>query len=88
MTMIKHDKIQRATSRVLKFIFVCMFVLIGRVEAQTYDISGYVLDDETGEPLIGASLVVKDTQLGCVTDQNGYFKLSLIPSLLLISANK
>lgn len=78
--MIKHDKIQRATSRVLKFIFVCIFVLIGRVEAQTYDISGYVLDDETGEPLIGASLVVKDTQLGCVTDQNGYFKLSLIPS--------
>lgn len=59
---------------------VCLFILVGRVAAQSYEVSGYVLDDETGESLIGASVVVKGTSIGCVTDINGFFKLSGILS--------
>lgn len=64
----------------LRFLFICMLLFVGKAEAQTYEVSGRVLDDETGDPLIGASVIVKDTHLGCVTDWNGSFKLSGISS--------
>ncbi len=40
-------------------------------------ISGSVVDDENGEPLIGASILVKGTTTGVITDLNGGFKLLL-----------
>jgi len=76
MIMIKHDSIHSKAVRILKFLFICTFVLIGRVDAQTYSVSGCVLDNETGESLMGASVLVKGTQTGCITDRNGYFTLS------------
>ncbi len=39
-----------------------------------YTIKGYVLD-ETGVPLIGATVTIKGTTTGTVTDLNGYFEL-------------
>lgn len=79
-TMMKHDKIHKTIPRMLRFLFICMLLFVGKAEAQTFEISGRVLDDETGDPLIGASVIVKDTHLGCVTDWNGSFKLSGISS--------
>lgn len=38
---------------------------------------GKILDDKTSEPLIGASILVKGTTIGTVTDVNGEFLLSL-----------
>ena len=40
-------------------------------------ITGKVLDAETGEPLIGASVVVKNTRVGGITDVNGKFSLNI-----------
>jgi hypothetical protein len=42
-------------------------------------ISGYVYDNSTNEPLIGATITVKGTTIGTVSDVNGRFDLS-IPS--------
>ena len=39
------------------------------------DISGVVTDAATGEPLIGASVLIKDTSTGCITDLDGRFSL-------------
>lgn len=42
--------------------------------AQTKLINGTVLDSETGDPLIGCSILLKGTTTGTVTDINGYFE--------------
>lgn len=38
---------------------------------------GKILDDKTSEPLIGATILVKGTTIGTVTDINGEFQLSV-----------
>lgn len=56
--------------------------------AQVTTVRGSVTTEEDGEPVIGASVIVKGTALGTVTDVNGRFELSgLSPSAtrLLIS---
>ncbi|MEM8909540.1 MAG: carboxypeptidase-like regulatory domain-containing protein, partial [Bacteroidota bacterium] len=40
-------------------------------------INGYVIDEETEEPLIGANLAIKGMNLGTVTDVDGYFELAV-----------
>lgn len=45
-------------------------------------IQGVVLDAETKEPLIYASITVKDTKVGVATDQDGKFRFE-IPDILL-----
>ena len=41
--------------------------------AQNVKVRGQLVDAETGEPLIGASVVVEGTTQGSVTDIDGYF---------------
>ena len=38
-------------------------------------ITGTISDDETGEDLIGATVKIKGTSIGCITDINGDFVL-------------
>ncbi len=45
--------------------------------AQTKTISGKLTDQSTKEPLIGASVTVKGTTIGTVTDVDGKFKLEV-----------
>lgn len=56
--------------------------------AQVTTVRGIVITEEDGEPVIGASVIVKGTSLGTVTDVNGRFELSGLPpsaTRLLIS---
>ena len=56
--------------------------------AQVTTVRGIVTTEEDGEPVIGASVIVKGTSLGTVTDVNGRFELSGLPpsaTRLLIS---
>jgi len=43
-------------------------------------VSGRILDARTGEPLIGASVMVKGSSIGTVADINGAYSLSIPPS--------
>ncbi len=63
-----------------KFILLltCFFISMGLSMAQTTPITGIVID-ETGEPVIGASVIAKGTNAGTVTDTEGRFSLN-IPS--------
>ncbi len=44
-------------------------------------IAGILLDKETGEPVVSASVIVQGTSLGNITNQNGEFRLNLPDSL-------
>ena len=53
--------------------FVCLFFLffIGIPQTNAQRIVKGTVTDETGEPLIGASILIKGTGHGAVTDMNG-----------------
>ncbi len=56
----------------------CLFLIgVGLVNAQTRTITGKVISAEDGEPIIGASVMVKGTQTGTVTDVRGQFTISV-----------
>ena len=45
---------------------------------EIYLISGVVLDEENDEPLIGATVRIKGTEIGVATDINGEFKIEAL----------
>jgi len=61
-------------------LFTIMSLLFGVFAyAQTGSISGTVTDAATGEPLLGTNIVVRGTNTGATTNENGYYKLELEP---------
>ena len=66
--------------RKLMLLFTCLFMSIGFVTAQTSTISGIVISEEDGEPIVGASVLVKGTSLGTVTNIDGKFTIESAPS--------
>lgn len=62
----------------LMLFLSCLFLSIGFISAQVTTTVGTVVD-ESGQPVIGASVVVKGTQLGVSTDIDGKFSID-IPS--------
>ena len=68
-------------------ILMALCLSMGTVFAQTI-ISGTVKDASTKEPLIGASVVVKGTVAGSITDKNGNFQIKsnvALPTTLRVS---
>lgn len=57
-------------------LFSILFINIGLMLAQNKQATGVVTDD-SGEPVIGASIIVKGTTTGTVTDLDGRFSLSI-----------
>jgi iron complex outermembrane receptor protein len=45
-----------------------------------YHIEGTVVDKQSRELLVGASIIIKNTQIGTQTDEQGFFKLSQLNS--------
>ena len=45
--------------------------------SQNYSISGTLTDSSTGETLLGASIFAKETGKGTITNEYGFFSLSL-----------
>ena len=66
--------------RKLMLLLACLFVGIGLVTAQTQTITGVVISEEDGQPVIGASVLVKGTQIGTITGVDGDFTLPNVPS--------
>lgn len=57
-------------------ILSCLFLSIGFITAQTTRVTGVVIDD-VGEPVIGASVVVKGTTIGTITEVDGTFSINV-----------
>jgi Ca-activated chloride channel homolog len=60
-------------------ITLLALLLISTISAKSGSISGKITDTETGEALIGANVIVVNTNWGAATDINGYFKISSVP---------
>ena len=61
-------------------LMACLFIGIGLVNAQISKVTGTVISEEDGLPVVGASIVVKGTTTGTVTDMDGKFTLTNVPS--------
>ena len=61
------------------FILLCLIIGISTVVAQNTKVAGSVISADDGLPVIGASIVVKGTMVGTVTDYDGNFTLE-VPS--------
>ncbi len=61
-------------------IFFVLSLLINNIYGgQTGKISGKIIDRDTGEPIIGANILIKDTYLGAAADIEGYYYINNIP---------
>lgn len=74
-----------------KIQFVLLLLLCcleGIAQAQSRQITGVISNQETGEKLAGASIVIKGTKLGTTTNGAGMFTLNMAPAdqVLVISS--
>ncbi len=60
--------------------FIAMFLLPALLVAQDGKLRGKVTDKESGEPLIGANVLVEGTSLGASTDINGEYIVLSVPA--------
>lgn len=61
-------------NRFILIIFI-IFCSITFVNAQKFGVSGYIVDQENRETIIGANILIKGSLKGVSTDINGYFYL-------------
>jgi TonB-dependent starch-binding outer membrane protein SusC len=71
-----HNKIATITQKLSIITFLLGFVFVA-LQAQDINIRGTVTNDGNGEPLLGATILVKETGNGTATDFEGKFTLKL-----------
>jgi len=69
----------RRLIRTLPAVAVALALTVGPVAAQSGRVTGTVIDANTGEPLIGAQMVVPGTNIGALTNQAGRYLLLGVP---------
>jgi outer membrane receptor protein involved in Fe transport len=64
--------------------FVLLLFHSASVNAQ---VTGFIIDQQNNQPVLGATVAVQDLQRGTQTDKNGYFELNIedFPAALIIS---
>ncbi|MFQ5772473.1 MAG: carboxypeptidase-like regulatory domain-containing protein, partial [bacterium] len=66
--------------KVIVLTLVLIFLVTGNVLAGTTGkIAGKVIDQKTGEPLIGANVVIVGTTMGASTDNDGFYFIINVP---------
>ena len=74
--------------RKLLVAFFALFLLPVLALAQDGKLRGTITDRESGEPLIGANVIIDGTSLGASTDINGeYIILSVPPGVYTVKAS-
>jgi iron complex outermembrane receptor protein len=74
-----HSNLIRMFQKQLKSYLLLAAALLfwGSAAIAQRQISGRVTDAETGDPLIGASVIVTGTTVGSIADVQGNFRLAL-----------
>lgn len=60
-------------------ITLLALIFVSAISAKSGIIAGRVTDTDTGEPLIGANVLILNTNWGAATDVDGYFKIVSVP---------
>lgn len=64
----------------MRNVIITILIMAAVLFAAEYGrITGRVIDQETGEPLIGSDVIVEGTELGAATDANGEFTVLYVP---------
>ena len=58
----------------IHFLLVAVLSVFSAAAFAQTTVRGQLVDSETGEPLVGAAVMVEGTSQGTVTDIDGYFK--------------
>lgn len=92
-TMVKFNAMKTKPLRLLRqkraswlksvFVLTCLLLSTSVAMAQTKTVTGTVTDS-FNEPLIGASILVKGTSTGAVTDMDGKYSISVTPNDVLV----
>lgn len=61
----------------LLLLMAYLMIGIGLANAQVSKVTGIVTSDEDGLPVVGASVTVKGTHIGAITDGGGIFQLTM-----------
>ncbi|MEX0985842.1 MAG: carboxypeptidase-like regulatory domain-containing protein [Bacteroidales bacterium] len=67
-------------------LIICLFITVHSF-GQKYTISGFVQDKATGEMLIGASVYDANAAVGAITNEYGYFSLTLPKGDVLLAVS-
>jgi Ca-activated chloride channel homolog len=60
-------------------LFMALFLSLANLVLAQRTITGHLKDAETNEPLLGASIVIKGTSIGTLTDENGNYSIQFKP---------
>ena len=67
----------------IQFLLVAVLLVFTSAAWAQTTVHGQLVDAETGEPLVGAAVMVEGTTQGSVTDIDGYFKQSVASNATL-----
>lgn len=62
------------------FTLACLLLWVGTTMAQVSRIAGTVISEEDNEPIVGASVLVKGTTIGSITDVDGHYNIDNVPA--------
>ena len=68
----------------IQFLLVAVLSACSAVAWSQTTVRGQLVDAETGEPLVGAAVMVEGTTQGSVTDIDGYFKQGVASNATLL----
>ena len=68
----------------IQFLLVAVLLVFTSAAWAQTTVHGQLVDAETGEPLVGAAVMVEGTTQGSVTDIDGYFKQSVASNATLL----
>ncbi|MGK7391371.1 MAG: SusC/RagA family TonB-linked outer membrane protein [Candidatus Cyclobacteriaceae bacterium M2_1C_046] len=63
--------------RLSLIVFLCITAAFGNTLTAQHIVSGSILSSENDEPLVGASVMLKGTTRGTITDVNGNYRLEI-----------
>lgn len=64
----------------LLLMLIFLVAMVSMVSAQTQKVFGVVTSSEDGAPVVGASVLVEGTTIGTITDIDGNFEITNVPS--------
>ncbi len=76
--------LRTACALFVHFLLVAVLSAFSAVASAQTTVKGQLVDAETGEPLVGAAVMVVGTAQGTVTDIDGYFKQDVAPNGTLL----
>ena len=61
-------------------VFLLSLFILNNLFAQNSSLKGYIYDKDTKEPLLGATVSIKNTNMGVSSNLFGYFQIDNIPA--------